>query len=201
MKKFIVSENKYLSRDVKGYYNCDYIGYQKDGNPDFINNLKNMSNKSSELDLVADFIAVSEKLLKDLKKIIDEQNYIGCTICTVPRSKTESKYHQSQLLFKKAVASAADNIGCVDGTSAIRRVKDTKTTHNWRLSPNYGDAPYGGITKDTCAIDEVMIRGKNIILVDDIYCDGVNVVEDCIQALFDFGAENVILYVIAKTKG
>lgn len=40
MKKFTIKANKYLDRDVQGYYNCEYIGYQKSGNPDFINRLK-----------------------------------------------------------------------------------------------------------------------------------------------------------------
>ena len=43
MKKFTIKANKYVDRDVTGYYNCDYVGYQKQGNPDFINRLKNMS--------------------------------------------------------------------------------------------------------------------------------------------------------------
>lgn len=45
------------------------------------------------------------------------------------------------------------------------------------------------------------IKDKNIILVDDIYTPNVNVAEDCIQTLFDLGAKDVILYVIAKTRG
>ncbi len=80
------------------------------------------------------------------------------------------------------------------------RVKDTKTTHNWRLENNTGDNPYKGITKDTCRVDLSKIKGQNIILVDDIYTEGVNVIEDCIQNLFDLGAKSVILYVTAKTR-
>ena len=52
MKKFYIGENKYLEQKVLAFYNCDYIGYQKQGNPDFINHLKNMTNQYNELDLV-----------------------------------------------------------------------------------------------------------------------------------------------------
>ncbi len=37
MKKFTVKANNYLQMETKGYYNCEYVGYQKSGNPDFIN--------------------------------------------------------------------------------------------------------------------------------------------------------------------
>ena len=45
-----------------------------------------------------------------------------------------------------------------------------------------------------------MVKDKYIILVDDIYTEGVNVIEDCIQYLFDLGTKSVILYVTAKTR-
>lgn len=45
MKEFTIKANSYLSADISGYYNCDYVGYQKSGNPDFINHLKNMTNE------------------------------------------------------------------------------------------------------------------------------------------------------------
>lgn len=91
-------------------------------------------------------------------------------------------------------------MGFSNGTDAIKRIKDTKTTHSWRMEDNTGDMQYVGITKDTCQIDETKIVGKDIILVDDIYTEGVFVAEDCIQTLLDLGAKSVILYVIAKTR-
>ncbi|MEG1500016.1 MAG: hypothetical protein RR400_03015 [Clostridia bacterium] len=102
-------------------------------------------------------------------------------------------------MFKKAISSVADNLGFQNCCDAIKRVKDTKTTHNWRLDHNTGNNPYVGITKDTCEFKGNKIKGKNIILVDDIYTEGVNVAEDCIQTLLDLGATNVIMYVVAKT--
>lgn len=91
-------------------------------------------------------------------------------------------------------------MGFSNGTDAIKRIKDTKTTHSWRMEDNTGDMQYVGITKDTCQIDETKIVGKDIIPVDDIYTEGVFVAEDCIQTLLDLGAKSVILYVITKTR-
>lgn len=53
--------------------------------------------------------------------------------------------------------------------------------------------PYKGITAKTCEIKERLIKDKNILLVDDIYTEGVNVAEDCLQTLLDFGAKSVII--------
>ncbi len=200
MKKFYVGENKYLGKKVLAFYNCDYVGYQKQGNPDFINHLKNMTNQYNELDLVDDFVQVSERFVGDMESIFNKNDFNKFTVFVMPRSKTENKYKQSQLMFKKAISSCVNKLGFIDGTNAITRVKDTKTTHNWRLKNNTGDSPYRGITKDTCRVDKSKILDKDIILVDDIYTEGVNVIEDCITYLFELGAKSVILYVTAKTR-
>lgn len=68
------------------------------------------------------------------------------------------------------------------------------------MENNTGDMPYPGITKDTCEICKSNIANKDIILVDDIYTEGVNTIEDCLQTLLELGAKSVILYVIAKTR-
>lgn len=200
MKNFIIKSNSYLDRDVKAYYNCDYVGHQQKGNPDFINRLKNMTGAHREIDLVDDFIEVCERATKDLQTIIESENLKNCIACVVPRSKKEKHYLQKQLMFKKAISSVLDKLDVENGVNVIKRIKDTKTTHSWRLEDNKGDMPYKGITKDTCEIDKGKMAGKDIILVDDIYTEGVNVAEDCVQTLFDFGAKSVTLYVIAKTR-
>lgn len=200
MKEFTIKANSYLEKEIKGYYNCEYLGYHKQGNPDFINRLKNMSKKYDEMDLVEDFVSVFEKASEDLKNIVSKEKFRDCIVCVIPRSKSEKKYSQSQLMFKKAISCVTNNLELKNGTEAIKRIKNTKTTHDWRLENNTGDMPYKGITKDTCEIIRKNIQGENVILVDDIYTEGVNVAEDCIQALLDLGAKNVVLYVIAKTR-
>lgn len=103
-------------------------------------------------------------------------------------------------MFKKAISSTINKLGLNNGVDAIKRIKDTKTTHDWRLEDNNGKAPYVGITKDTCEINKNLIKDKNIVLVDDIYTENVNTIEDCIQTLLDMEAKCVILYVIARTR-
>ena len=76
MKEFKVKQNKILEQEINGYYNCDYVGYQKQGNPDFINRLKNMSKQYTELDLVDEFIEVTERFSKDIEAIIKKKNYM-----------------------------------------------------------------------------------------------------------------------------
>lgn len=201
MQNFILKPNKFLEKETPVFYHYDYIGYQKEGNPDFINKLKNMTNQHNELDLVEDFIQVSEVLLTDITEIIDKMKLHYPIVCVVPRSKRESSYQRSQLLFKKSVSSIANKLKLQNGTDAIIRKKDTKTTHNWRLENNTGDAPYLGITKDTCKFNINYIKGKDIILVDDIFTEQVYVDDDCIQTLLNLGAKSVILYAVAKTRG
>ena len=90
--------------------------------------------------------------------------------------------------------------GVEDGTNYLRRHINTKTTHLSNPVPNYnndGDLPYPGITEATCRISPD-IKGKNILLVDDIYTPGVNVDEDAITALLRAGARSVAFYAVAK---
>lgn len=121
MKEFTIEANSYLRTKVKGFYNCDYVGYQKSGNPDFINHLKNMTRKSSELDLVKDFIAVFERASADLKELIENKKIQDVVIVVAPRSKAEKHYKQSQLMFQKAISCVADKIGCTNGANVIKR--------------------------------------------------------------------------------
>lgn len=200
MKKHMIPKNSYLSDDTVCYYNRDYIGYQKHGNPDFINRLKNMTGRYDELDLVRDFLKVFDLAYKDIPQIIDEEHLENCAVAIIPRSKAEKTYVPSQLIFKKAISCVADKLNLYNATDAIRRVIDTKTTHSWRLENNSGKMPHRGITKESCNIDSSLFRNKDVILVDDIYTEGVYVAEDCMQTLLDFGAKRVILYVIAKTR-
>lgn len=125
MKKFKVESNSYLDRTINAYYNTEYLGYRKNGNPDYINHLKNMSNNKSELELVEPFIEVYQNAQRDIEKIIEIERLNSPGVLVMPRSKTEKSYHRSQLLFKKAIASACVSLDkCIDATSVIVRVKN-----------------------------------------------------------------------------
>lgn len=58
--------------------------------------------------------------------------------------------------------------------------------------------PYPGITKETCIISND-VKGKEILLIDDLYTETINIDEDAIQALIDFGANSVVFYALGKT--
>lgn len=139
-------------------------------------------------------------LKRDLPLILRLSGKEELTICAIPRSKAESSYLPEQLFLKKTIkAYATDQDGFHDGTDYIIRHTDTKTTHMSKTSyGGTGDMPYPGITKATCSISEE-VRGRDILLIDDLYTEGVNIDEDAIQALLDNGAESVIFYSLGKT--
>jgi predicted amidophosphoribosyltransferase len=198
MNKFIIHANAYLNQNVEGYYHINYIGYENDGNPDYINDLKNTFNNYSKEKLDSAIEQLYNVLKTDLS-MFDR----SLTICVVPRSKAENTYSHNQLLFKKVVQHLIAELNFKDGSNYIIRHTDTKTTHlahSPRASQYAGNGsmPYPGITKDTCHIN-TNVRGKNILLIDDIYTNGVNVDEDAIQALLDNGANSVIFYSVGKT--
>jgi predicted amidophosphoribosyltransferase len=54
------------------------------------------------------------------------------------------------------------------------------------------------LLKDTCKLSSE-IKGRDILLVDDIYTPGCGIDEDAIQALYDAGARSVIFYAVGYT--
>lgn len=196
---------------IESYYSLVYKGYKMPGNPDFLNILKNKNNNESLEDLREAIKKVGDILLEDLPKVIVQSGLQNCVLVCVPRAKALDKYFKKQLLFRKAVRNVASEInGVIDGVDCIKRHKNTYTTHlpsdtgykskdGW-IDCNDGKKPYPGITKDTCFIDEEMIRGKDIILIDDIYTKTIGIDEDCIRSLLESGARRVIFYAIAYTK-
>lgn len=204
--KLIIKKNEYLKRDTTMYYHQLYRGYKKPGNPDFLNILKNTFNEEQYENLLVASFNVISILLDDLPDIIAEINLSNCMVVCVPRSKALNSYFDYQLMFYKAVKFTVSNISEItDGADCIVRHTDTLTTHlgkatmMGKIKDNFGNRPYPGITKDTCKINKNRIVNQNIILIDDIYTKTVNIDEDCIQALLDNGAKNVIFYSIGYT--
>jgi len=203
INKFSIDRNSFLTKRITGYYHQLYTGYGQAGNPDFINTLKNTYNNAPYSNLLNAQKTIIEIIHHDLLDIIDEENLTNCLIIGVPRAKALNSYSQKQLLLKDAIKKVAQNIrGVFDGTDCIIRTVNTKTTHikNPVNYVNDGDDPYPGITVETCEINQNIVANQNIILIDDIYTKGVNIDEDCIQALLDNGAKNVIFYSIAYTR-
>ena len=212
MMQFIIYNNQCLKLNIMGYCNTNYIGYGKPNNPDFINVFKNTYNSFDINKLKKAYETVYKILYSDVRWIY---NMLGqprnFKVCVVPRSKVNLQ--ETQLYFNKVVTDTirkleqdiigtlSPNSSTIIGTHYINRHTNTYTTHLGEKAPNYindGLKPYPGITKDTCHISPE-IKGKHILLIDDIYTKNVNIDEDAIQALLDNGATGVTFYAVAKT--
>ena len=200
MDKFTIWKNSYLKVKINGYNNTYYLGYRQEGNPDYLNDLKNTFAKASRGLLIKAKKEVYNRLLSDLPKIVELEKLTAPICVCIPRSRADMV--ASQLYFRDAVSEASQQFfGLEDGADVIKRVKNTCTTHLRNSSIcNDGPLPYPGITVDTCEIDSRKIRGRDVILIDDIYTSGCNIDEDCIQAMYDNGAKRVVFYAIAYTR-
>ena len=206
--RFTIYKNNFLTKNIIAYYNRPYTGYGNQDNPVFLNTLKNTFNKETLSQLYSARQEVENILLVDLPKIINQHNFQNCVCVCIPRAKALNTYTDNQLFLRDAIRNASNKInGIVDGTDVIIRHTNTFTTHlekataDGRIQNNDGDKPYPGITKATSYIKKDKIIGRRIILIDDIYTKGVNIDEDCIQALLDNGAQEVIFYAIGRTGG
>ncbi len=200
MNKFkIYANSEYLKHTIQGYFHTDYVRYGNPGNPDYLNDLKNTFNSYPKEKLHNAATKLYNALKEDLSNFDRE-----FTVCVIPRSKAQNSYSLEQLFFKGVVKMLIEELGFNDGSDYIIRHTDTKTTHlaHSKRGAEYagdGSMPYPGITKDTCNISKD-VKGKYILLIDDIYTKSVNIDEDAIQALLDNGAKSVIFYAIGKTK-
>lgn len=204
MNKFsIQSSQAFLDREIQGYYHSDYRSggnWQQAGTiENMIWTLKNdrspfpdrLSNAQEQLKQI---------LLADLNAISRDVNGKRLMVCVVPRAKKENVYMPNQLYFKKVVGEVVNRLSSkfINGIECIKRHANTKTTHLYGMQGGDGPSPYPGITKDTCNISPIL-KGQNILLIDDVYTYGKNIDEDAIQALLDNGANSVMFYSIGKT--
>lgn len=211
--EFKIQSNRYLKENCVGYYSMDFKSVSQGGELTFLHTLKNNKLDKKEADLIEaknEARAHIATFLVAYDKIFGSKIREQILVCRVPRSKTY--FNDLQLYFQEAIKEAIQlanhsiNNKLIDGIDYIRRIKDVATTHlaNSPLAqatlPKLcsGDKPYPGITKDTCSISD-KVRGRTILLIDDIYTWGVGVVEDCIQALYDKGTEKVIFYAVGRT--
>lgn len=192
----------FLKQTIDAFYHADYSGggqWKVRGTiENIIVTLKNDITPYSTDVLQNASQALSNILLADLPLISKQIGKSNLTICVIPRAKVN--YNPNQLLFKATISDVANRLdGFNNGTNYIIRHTDTITTHRNRAGyGGNGNLPYPGITKDTCTISNE-VRGKNILLIDDLYTKNVNIDEDAIQALIDKGANSVTFYSIGKT--
>lgn len=202
MKEFIIKANECLRQDIKGFYYGHYHPgeYRYNGYiEEIIYILKNDEKQQDFYELKIAANRLANILMEDLPKVLAKINLDFPTVCVVPRAKKEDYYDENQKLFRKVVSLVVDYIGEIEnGTKYITRHINTKTTH--RKGDNGGDGkrPYPGITLDTCYIDD-KVKGKDILLIDDLYTKTINIDEDIIQALLEKGATSVYFYSIGYT--
>ena len=207
MEKFTIEKNDFLKQDIQGYFHTIYHSmYYNNTDTLHINKLKNDTLSFSIEELRDAGAKLLQNLNDDIPIILNEHNQ-NVTICIIPRAKMESIYQKTQLLFKEVINTFVRNFNqsqkifsLENGTNYIIRIKNTKTTHLRNIIGSYentGDKPYVGISKDTCSFSP-FIKGKNILLIDDLYTKSINIDEDMIQALLDNGAKSVIFYSIGK---
>ncbi len=202
MKKFIITANDYLSRNVIAFFHCDYVGGGRWREPNTIEHLicsfKNDITRASNELLLKCKDQLEAILQEDLPKIVRFSQLNTLTVCVVPRAKTNHTIDQLQ--FKATVKDVVSGMSCLrDGTDYIIRIIDTRTTH--RNKSGYGgvgDMPYPGITIRTCNISPD-VKGRDIILIDDLYTKTINIDEDAIEALLRCGARSIIFYSIGRT--
>lgn len=201
MNSFTITSNDFLTKTIQAYYHQDYTTFGTEGNPDFINYLKNSFDNTSVKVLENSVKELIGILNEDLPKIKAKHNNMNIiTVCVVPRAKKDNYYSKNQKLFRRVVSDVVDTLnGFINGTNYIIRHTNTRTTHLDKSGyGGDGDMPYKGIVEDTCNISNE-VRGKDILLIDDVYTSGVNIDEDTIQALLDNGANNVLFYAVGKT--
>ena len=200
-------QDKFISEPIISFYHSDYIPGNHNRRKtigtveNIINTLKNQFKDQRDNVLIEAKNNLIQILKTDLPQILKETRQNILTVCVIPRAKTERNYSSNQLYFKQSIKEVVTQLNCyIDGSEYIIRQSNTRTTHMDRSGyGGDGDLPYPGITKKTCYISN-NVKDKDILLIDDLYTEGVSIDEDAIQALLDNGARNVYFYGIGRTK-
>lgn len=213
LHRFKIEPTRYLDREITAFYRADYIRYKAPNNPDYLVILKNNWQKTPWLELAWADTELRHGLEEELQFIIMQSfpQDADVVICTIPRSKKEDYYQPQQRTFRGAIHYTIDRLikntaqhasqqTIIDGTHYIIRHTNTLTTHLRNApSPNDGHEPYPGIAKDTCHFSSA-IKGKHVLLIDDVYTKTINIAEDFIQSILDCGCASIVFFAIGRTK-
>lgn len=194
LNEFKIKNNNFLQSEITGFYHTDYKSYHAEGNPDYLNVLKNQfgNTPSSQLEQAAS--ELKAVLSTNLPTIKERLNCNTLTIVLAPRAKANQEEWYQQL--RKTVSDWCDehvNEGFENGCNYIIRHTDTPTTHLGEEG-----VIYPGIIKKTCNVSPE-IEGKNILFIDDIYTFAVNIDEDSLQTIMDNKPKTLTFYSVAKT--
>ena len=207
MNKFTIQPNLFLKQPIQAFFHENFYGAKANhpNNPNYLYRLKNDPHHNwTDYQLRVATAQLADALRTDLAQIQQDTNINPLTICIVPRAKADIIYRPNQLLFRATVKQVINELsGFEDGTNYITRHTNTRTTHLRKPIDGYnndGALPYIGITMKTCDISPE-VKGRNILLIDDIYTKTVNIDEDVIQTLLTKGAKSVTFYAIGQTVG
>ena len=201
MLKSLILPRHGLTRSVVGYFHDWYYTYDDPRTKiNYVVTLKNDFQKRSHGEISSSMRRVLSVLSEDFAQIVRVHADRELTVCGVPRSKAERSYDRWQTGLKRTIRQAVlQNLDLADGMDFIVRETTTRTTHLGRSGyGGDGEMPRPGLLRDTCRLSPD-IRGRDILLVDDIYTPGVGIDEDALQALLDEGARSVIFYAVGYT--
>lgn len=201
MLKSLIRPLHGLKHSVVGYFHDWYYAYDDPRTRiNYVVTLKNDFQRRSHGEICSSMRQLLSVLSDDFAQIVRANADRELTVCGVPRSKAEHSYDRWQTGLKRTIRQAAlQNLDLADGMDFIVRETTTRTTHLGRSGHGGdGELPRPGLLRDTCRLSPD-IRGRDILLVDDIYTQGVGIDEDALQALLDAGARSVIFYAVGCT--
>lgn len=185
-----------FSKSEELFYYFSYRYYSlgnRDNHPAFINAAKNDMSKSvftykvpKPIPVLDALRCVYECFIYSLPKIAEAEGMRApIAVCMVPRAKREEHYHSDQLGIKLMLQMAIADcqirhhaLGFEDATDAIKRVKNTGTTHGAHgvfIGNPLIEIPVdsrGDFMRNSCEVDDSLLVGRDVILVDDIYTPG-----------------------------
>ena len=128
---------------------------------------------------------MSEKLAMRISQ--SDQNYGIEVICSIPSSNHRTRFNGIRL----AAMEVARSLDYVDGTGCLVRSEDKPKSH-------FGGRSLG-LNLATLAVDQPeYIRGKRVLLVDDITTSGHSLVAGE-QKLLEAGATDVVKLALGET--
>ena len=133
--------------------------------------------------------ALTEKLLKDLQRYVNDIDYIVPVPISFKRYM-ERGYNQSYLIAKH-ISEKVNKPLC--------RFVLIKSKNNKKQSELGVKARITNVNNVYKVLNTKIIYGKNILLIDDIYTTGATV-NECSKVLKQSGVKNIIVATIAKAK-
>ena len=200
MKEFVLEKNAFLDRNIRGFYHAKWYGSKKSKSLRYLEIIKQSpSNRQKQWRIDNASEVLYETLMQDLQHISRRMSNQSLTVCVSPGTKKDSLYGEEPRIFQQIVSSCANKLlDFFDGSSFIQRNKSKffifmNTPVNHLINRVRGD--YRGEALDNCEFSEE-IKGRDILLVNEVYYKIINHDEDMVQALFEKGARSVTFYAV-----